>query len=147
MMSPFSQKTSNSSEVENLLSKLNGGGRVYHFASPISTMRSKEVLQIGANESLTFQTPSQGLNRKLIKRIDIYELDFYINGYRQTAEKASGNPEYGLSISDQGWIYNPNDQSCWWITSPSGTPPTYSTSGSGLSSNMNHNFIARKILM
>lgn len=144
--SPFSTSVNTFTHSFSINASTVGGARTYLYASPISNGNSNAILQIGANSDLNAYNKGGGnFPKRIIKRCDIYEIDFYINGQRTVATGINTNPSYGLSTTPRGWYYNNLDNSYWWNWSSSGLNPTYSTFGSGLSSVRTYNFIAKRI--
>jgi hypothetical protein len=142
LTSPFQYSLSTFSQTRTLNASGQGGGRVYLYANPQTTQLSNSVILIGADRDLN----AYNLNQRVIRRLDIYEIDFLINGYRAVATGSNDvSPLYGFTTTEKGWYYDNKDNSYWWNWNSSGINPVYSTLGSGLASTQSYNFIARKI--
>ena len=104
------------------------GGRIYLYANPLSTLTTKNMISIGADQTLEFDNP----NGSKITGVFVFEIDFLINGQREIAEGGGGVPDYG-PLAANGWVYENSTKEYWWNYVEGNTySMTFSTFGSGL---------------
>jgi hypothetical protein len=119
------------------------GGRIYLYANSLSTLSTRNMISIGADETLQFDFVTQPGSK--ITGVFVFEIDFLINGQREIAEGGGGVPNYG-PLAANGWVYESTTKEYWWnYVEGNIYPMTFSTFGSGLSSIQTYNYIAKKV--